>query len=116
MLVVDDIEELRALSRVRLERVGHEIVGEASTGRAAIEAAERLQPDLVILDVMMPEVTGLEALPEIVRVAPAAKVLVFSSMPSLTLAKVQSLGGHGLLDKIDQFRLVDTVEELLGSA
>ena len=115
VLVVDDVEELRALSRVRLERAGHEIVGEASNGREAIDAATELQPDLVVLDVMMPEMTGLEALPELVRVAPAAKVLVFSSMPDLTLSDVLSLGGHGLLDKIDQFHLVDTVGRLVGS-
>ena len=116
VLVVDDVEELRVLSRVRLERAGHEIVGEASTGREAIAAAAALQPDLVVLDVMMPELTGLEALPEIVRVAPAAKVLVFSSLSDVTLAKVLALGGHALLDKIDQFGLVDAVESLLDSA
>lgn len=116
VLVVDDVEELRVLSRVRLERAGHEIVGEASTGREAIAAAAALQPDLVVLDVMMPELTGLDALPEIVRVAPAAKVLVFSSLSDVTLAKVLALGGHALLDKIDQFGLVDAVESLLDSA
>ena len=116
MLVVDDVEELRTLSRVRLERAGHEIVGEASTGREAIGAAEALQPDLVVLDVVMPELTGLEALPEIIRVAPSAKVLVFSSVPSVTLAQVLALGGHGLLDKIDQFGLVDAVARLVDSA
>ena len=116
VLVVDDVEELRALSRVRLERAGHEIVGEASTGREAIDAAAALQPDVIVLDVMMPEMTGLEALPEMVRVAPAAKVLVFSSLPKLTRSEVVSLGGHDLLDKIDQFGLVDAVARLVRSA
>jgi two-component system chemotaxis response regulator CheY len=113
VLIVDDLEELRTLSRVRLERSGHVVVAEASNGRDAIEAAKTHQPDLVVLDVMMPELTGLQALPDIAAAAPGAKILVFSSLPTLQLSEVRSLGGHGLLDKIDQFRLVDEVARLL---
>ena len=115
IVIVDDLQDMRDLVRIRLERSGHQIVGEASTGVEAIAVAAEHVPDLVVLDVMMPEMTGVEALPEIVRRCPDTKVLVFSSQPELTLADVRRLGGHGLLAKLDQYRLVTAVEELLAA-
>ena len=116
IVIVDDLQDMRDLARIRLERSGHEIVGEATTGLEAIAVAAALQPDLVVLDVMMPEMTGVEALPELVQRCPDTRVLVFSSVPELTLNEVRRLGGHGLLAKVDQFRLPEAVEELLGGA
>ena len=113
ILIVDDIPEMRDLARLRLEQAGHEIVGEAETGRSGIAMAERTQPDAVVLDVMMPEMSGLEALPEIVAAAPRSRILVFSSLPEITLADVRRLGGPGLLDKIDQFRLDAAIAAVL---
>ena len=113
ILIVDDIAEMRDLTRLRLEQAGHEIVGEASTGGTGIAVAETTQPDAVVLDVMMPEMTGLEALPGIVAAAPGTRVLVFSSLADVTLSDVRRLGGHGLLDKIDQFRLDEAVAAVL---
>ena len=111
--IVDDLVENRELARIRLERAGHQIVGEATTGREAISLAAATEPDVVVLDVMMPEMNGLEALPEIVRASPRSRVVVFSSVPGLTLSEVERLGGHALLAKVDQFQLVDVVERVL---
>ena len=113
IVIVDDLQDMRDLARIRLERAGHEIVGDATTGIEAISVAAEQQPDVVVLDVMMPEMTGLEALPELVKQCPNALVLVFSSLPDLTLNDVRRLGGHGLLAKIDQFRLTEAVDELV---
>jgi chemotaxis response regulator CheB len=106
--------DVRDLVRVRLERAGHEIVGEATTGREAIGVVAALTPDVVVLDVMMPEMTGLEALPDIVKVSPESKVLMFSSLEHLNLTTVRHLGGHALLAKVDQSRLADEVGRLCG--
>jgi DNA-binding NarL/FixJ family response regulator len=56
-----------------------EVVGEASTGREAIERARTLQPELILLDIAMPELTGLEALPRLKKEFPAIKVLMLSA-------------------------------------
>ena len=78
MLVVDDEPDIRLLLRIHGESLGHEVVAEAADGREAIEMAREHQPDLIILDVMMPQMTGLEALPTIREVCPKAVVVIFS--------------------------------------
>ncbi len=79
VLIVDDSEDMRTLVRLYLERqAGFEVIGEAGTGRDAILLSRELQPDLVLLDLAMPEMDGLEALPRIREVAPDARVIVLS--------------------------------------
>ena len=64
VLVCDDVEAFRALMRYTLqEDPGIEVVGEAADGMAAIDAAERLQPDVVLLDLTMPILDGIDAIP-----------------------------------------------------
>ena len=81
VLLVDDTVDLRTLLRMALERSGRfHVVGEAGDGRKAIELTESLQPDLVLLDLNMPVMSGLEALPHIRAVAPRSQVVVFSGI------------------------------------
>lgn len=79
VLVCDDFEPLRVLLREIIEtRPGMTVAGEAGDGHEAIAEARRLQPDVILLDLAMPNKSGLEALQEITRVAPESKVIVFS--------------------------------------
>ena len=79
VLVVDDVPDIRKLIRLTLERGGpFSVVGEAGDGAEAISEAARLQPDIVLLDLSMPVMDGLEALPEILAASPQSKVLVLS--------------------------------------
>ena len=78
VLVCDDSPQIRELVRIVLELEGDEVVGEAENGREAVDEAERLQPEVVLLDLSMPVMDGLEALPEIRRVAPQARIIVLS--------------------------------------
>ena len=81
VLVVDDAEELCMLLRMRMEaRSGLTVVGEAGDGVAAVELASELQPDLVMLDVAMPRMDGLEALPLIRAAVPGVRVVVLSGV------------------------------------
>jgi signal transduction histidine kinase len=78
-LVVDDHEDLRLLLRLVLERSGRfEVVAEAADGRAALELAELHDPDLILLDLSMPRMDGLEALPALRRIVPDARLVVLS--------------------------------------
>ena len=79
---------------------GMHVVGEAADGNEAIIEAIRLQPDVILLDLAMPNRNGLEALPELRRVAPAAQIIVFSGFASATVAEqVLALGAVSYLEK-----------------
>jgi DNA-binding NarL/FixJ family response regulator len=81
VLLVDDEEDLRTLIRIGLQRSGDfEVVAEAANGRAAIDLAAEHQPDVVLLDLMMPGLDGREALPKIVSTSPSSMVVVLSAL------------------------------------
>ena len=116
-LIVDDNADLRFLVRAALEaRGGFEIVGEARTGVEAVDQARALQPDIVLLDLEMPEMGGLQALPHIAEAAPAAKVLVLSSFDRSDYEHAVRAGGAvGYVEKgITARRLVDEVVTVAG--
>ena len=101
VLLIDDIPEIRTLVRLSLEQSKDcVVVGEGGTGREAISLAAELQPDVVLLDVVMPEVNGLEAIPHIARVAPNARIVVFSGDNDPELAqRARSLGAVDFVQK-----------------
>ena len=91
VVVVDDDSHLRDLFKMMLRlEGGFEVVGEAGDGKAAISRVEECQPDLVMLDLEMPVMDGLEALPLILDAAPGTKVVVVSGFPE------ESLGARSL--------------------
>ncbi len=86
VLIVDDAEDIRMLLRLQLGKLGlFEIVGEAADGVAAVEQARALQPDLVLLDMAMPLMDGLQALPLIREAVPDVRVIVLSGFNQATL-------------------------------
>lgn len=118
VLVVDDAEDLRVLLRTRLERSPlMTVVGEAGDGVTAIEMAERLQPDLVLLDLAMPRMDGLDALPQIKAAVPDARVVVLSGFNEERLAeKARAAGADRYVVKGGSLRaLVGMLEELLAT-
>jgi DNA-binding NarL/FixJ family response regulator len=79
IVVGDDVAVLRHILReVFAERPGLEVIAEAGTGRECVEAVSAGKPDVLLLDLSMPEMDGLEALPEIVASSPATRIVVFS--------------------------------------
>jgi len=88
VVVCDDVPGMRRLARIVLEEEGDvSVIGEASDGREAIQEISRLQPDVVVLDLSMPELDGLEAIPLIHAVAPRAQIVVFSGFEEEKLAE-----------------------------
>jgi DNA-binding NarL/FixJ family response regulator len=101
VLLVDDHELLRAGLRSRLEtEKSIVIVGEADSAERAVLMARSLQPDVILLDLLLPRKSGYEAIPELAKVAPNAKVIVISSQaaPS-SVRRALSAGAVGYLPK-----------------
>lgn len=115
ILIADDHEVVRHGIRALLEsHDGWEVVGEAVTGRQAVDEAQELQPDLVIMDISMPEMNGLEATRHIRKELPEAEVLVLSVHDSEQLVReVLEAGARGYVLKSDAGRdLIAAVETL----
>ena len=80
VLIVDDDHLMRAgLAELLTADPGIEIIGQAATGREAIEQARRLGPDVVLMDVRMPDVDGIAATRELARAAPSVRVLILTT-------------------------------------
>jgi DNA-binding NarL/FixJ family response regulator len=78
LLLVDDHALLRQSLRTLLEREGLEVIGEAGGGAEAVELAERLHPDVAVVDFAMPDQNGIEATRQIAQVSPATRVIILS--------------------------------------
>lgn len=115
VLICDDVESMRVLLGVIVGlRPGLHVAGEAADGEQAIAEAARLQPDVILLDLSMPRRTGLDALPEIKRVAPEAKVIVLSAFAATMLAPdVLALGAARYIEKgVDPDTIAAMIEEV----
>jgi len=88
ILIADDYEVVRRGMRCILEVIPHwKVVAEAATGREAVEKAAEFKPDIVLLDIGMPELSGLEAMRQILKNTPETKVLIFTEDESEDLAR-----------------------------
>ena len=101
VVIVDDTPDLRLLVRMSLELDPHiAVVGEAEDGRGAIDLARHEQPDVMLLDLAMPVMDGMQALPEVVRLSPGTAVLVLSGFAASTMAEeAVAAGATGYLQK-----------------
>lgn len=101
VLIVDDEPVVRTLLRAVIERDDRfEVAGEAMDGEEAVELAEQLQPDVVLLDLLMPRMGGREALPAILRVSPTSMVLVLSALRAVDEAETTfAAGAFAYLEK-----------------
>ena len=108
VVLVDDHPAVRNGYRRALEKVGHDVVGEAGDGREAVDMIEQLTPDVIVMDVVMPRGDGYDATREIRRRHPAARILVVSVYNDLVRARrFAKVGAMGFLSKdaeLDEFR------------
>jgi two-component system, NarL family, nitrate/nitrite response regulator NarL len=101
VLLCDDAEGFRALMRSSLEEdPAIEIVGEASDGVDGVRRAAELQPDVVLLDMSMPRMGGLQAIPKLRRSAPRTSIIGLSSLSASRMAAPSiEIGAHAYLEK-----------------
>lgn len=116
VVVVDDAADVRLLMKTWLRVSGSfEVVGEGADGKEAVELAREHAPALMLLDVSMPDVDGLQALPEVLRVSPTTRVVLFSGFDEQGLVeKAHELGAAAFIVKSTPVEtLVERLLELL---
>lgn len=101
VLLVDDSADVRRLLSTRMDlEGGYSVVDEAEDGAEAIYMATKHQPDVIVLDAMMPVLTGVDALPALVKGSPEAKIVVYSAFTDdPALEKIYEAGAHAVVNK-----------------
>ena len=110
-MVVDDSVVIRGLTARWLEEAGYHVVSTAANGRVAVEQVERARPDIILLDIEMPEMDGITALPLLLAKCPKASVIVISTLTQRNAhisLKCLSLGAVDYLAKPESHRGVST--------
>jgi two-component system chemotaxis response regulator CheY len=116
VLVCDDAIFMRTMNRDILSGAGYEVVGEAETGVQAIERYRALRPDLVTMDIVMPDMGGIEAVREIVKGDADAKILMCSAMgqQALVVEAIQAGAKDFVVKPFQPSRVLEAVQRVLG--
>ena len=115
IVVVDDTEEIRHLvSSILHQRQEWELVGEASDGMAAVELVKKLQPDIVIMDIQMPRLDGIQATKQITSSVPQSRVIAFSTYTDATTrTAMKEAGSAAFVTKEEVFNLPHVIEQII---
>jgi len=116
ILVCDDAIFMRTMIGDILTGAGYEVVGEAETGVQAVDQYSRLKPDLVTMDIVMPEMGGIDAVREIRRLDPDAKILMCSAMgqQALVVEAIQAGARDFVVKPFQPSRVLEAVQRVLG--
>ena len=116
VLIVDDLAFIKLIIRDTLEKTGFDVVGEASNGLEAVELYRRLKPDIVLMDITMPRMDGIQALQEIMKSDSQARVIMCSALgqQKLIIQSIQ-LGAKDFIVKPFQAdRVIEAVQKVVG--
>ncbi|MDR2211743.1 MAG: response regulator [Spirochaetaceae bacterium] len=116
LLIVDDSLLMRKAIERALAGKNFTVVGSAADGEAALRMFSESVPDLVTLDISMPKMDGLTCLEEMLKINPAAKILMISSQTdSVTASEIMQKGAAGIVGKpFSSAQIQDKVDEILG--
>ncbi|HOQ06589.1 MAG TPA: response regulator [Clostridiales bacterium] len=116
VLIVDDAAFMRMMIRDILTKNGYEVIGEAENGGRAIEKYRELMPDLVIMDITMPEVNGIEAVREIRKINPESQVIMCSAMgqQAMVIESIQAGARDFIVKPFQAERVIEAVKKVLG--
>jgi len=116
VLVCDDAIFMRTMISDILSGAGYEVVGEAESGLQAIERYKELKPDLVTMDIVMPDMGGIDAVREIVKGDPNAKILMCSAMgqQALVVEAIQAGAKDFVVKPFQPSRVLEAVQRVLG--
>lgn len=115
VLICDDAVFMRTMVADILQRAGYTVVGEAATGRQAVEKYRELRPDFVTMDIVMPELSGIDAVKEICSEDPAARVLMCSAMgqQALVVNAIQAGAKEFVVKPFVASRVLEAVKRVL---
>lgn len=115
ILVIDDGDSVRDIIRIFLERDGFEVCGEAADGVEGVEQAKKLQPDLIVLDLAMPRMNGVETASILRQTMPDIPIILLTLYQNLIGPSLASaVGVRAIIDKTDGLdKLVACVHSLL---
>ncbi|TFE24418.1 response regulator [Cohnella luojiensis] len=116
ILIVDDAAFMRMMIRDILTKNGYEVVGEAQDGSQAIEKYKELNPDLITMDITMPEMDGITALKEIRKLDTNAKVIMCSAMgqQAMVIDAIQAGAKDFIVKPFQADRVIEAIKKTLG--
>jgi two-component system, chemotaxis family, chemotaxis protein CheY len=116
VLICDDAVFMRTMLSDILTQAGFSVVGQAQTGSEAVAKYKELQPDLVTMDIVMPDMGGIEAVKKIVEEYPDAKILMCSAMgqQSLVVEAIQAGARDFVVKPFQPSRVLEAVQRVLG--
>ncbi|WP_158735982.1 response regulator [Alteribacillus sp. YIM 98480] len=116
VLIVDDASFMRMMIKDILEKNDFDIAGEAANGQEAVELYNELQPDLVTMDITMPEKDGIEALKEIKSSSPGANIIMCSAMgqQAMVIDAIQAGAKDFIVKPFQADRVMDAINKVLG--
>lgn len=115
VLIVDDAAFMRMMIKEILSKNGYSIVGEASDGAQAVEKYKELGPDLVTMDITMPEMDGISALKEIKKMDPNARVIMCSAMgqQAMVIDAIQAGAKDFIVKPFQADRVLEAIKKTL---
>ena len=116
VLVVDDAAFMRMMIKDILGKNGYEIAGEAENGSVAVDKYKEIKPDIVTMDITMPEMDGIAAVKEIMAFDPAAKVIMCSVMgqQSMVIDAIQAGAKDFIVKPFQPERVLEAVAKAIG--
>jgi len=115
VLIVDDTKFMRDILKNILKKKELEVIGEAANGKEAVLKYQELKPDLVTMDIIMPEMDGIEAVKKIMQIDPSARILMCSAMgqQALVIEAIQSGAKDFVIKPFQPARVLEAVDRAL---
>jgi len=114
VLIVDDAAFMRMLLKDIITKAGFEVVGEAANGVEAVEKFKELKPDVVTMDITMPEMNGIDAIKKIREFAPDAKIIVCSAMgqQAMVVEAIQAGAKDFIVKPFQHSRVIEALQKI----
>ncbi|HLR63383.1 MAG TPA: response regulator [Lentibacillus sp.] len=115
ILVTDDAAFMRMQLKDNLTKLGHNVIGEAENGKEAVEKCQELEPELVTMDITMPEMDGVEAVKEIKKINPDVKIIMCSAMgqQSMVLDAIKAGAADFIVKPFNAERIKEALDKVL---
>jgi two-component system chemotaxis response regulator CheY len=115
VLICDDAIFMRTMLADILQQAGYDVVGDAATGKEAVEKYKQLRPDIVTMDIVMPDMGGIDAVRQITEFDPHARVLMCSAMgqQALVVEAIQAGAKDFVVKPFQPSRVLEAVQRVL---